>query len=134
MNRRGSTMRLAAGLRAGGEQDSHPASPGSLRPSREALRREAERLGKLAREDLVPDHEYQLQDVRLREVLPNPGKACVRDLSVIGDDFLSELEGGPFACCETVGRAPVGQRGQRRLVDVLLHADGVTYVELYVMS
>jgi len=95
--------KLAAGHRAGGEED--------LRARREALWRDSERLGELAREDLVADHEYELQDICLREVLPNPRKACVRDLSVIGDDFLSDLERGLFARRETVALPPVGQRG-----------------------
>src|SRR5438093_11740915 len=104
-------------LRAGGEED--------LRLRREALWRDSERLVELARDDLVADHEYELQDICLREVLPNPRKACVRDLSVIGDDFLSDLERGLFARRETVAVPPVGQRGQCRLVDILLHANGV---------
>src|SRR5438552_17896671 len=108
-------MRPAAGHRAGGEDDYALRARGDLRLRREALWRDSERLGELAREDLVADHEYELQDICLREVLPNPRKACVRDLSVIGDDFLSDLERGLFARRETVALPAVGQRGQCRL-------------------
>ena len=52
-----SRRKLAAGHRAGGEED--------LRLRREALWRDSERLGELARENLVADHEYELQDICL---------------------------------------------------------------------
>src|SRR5882724_1386467 len=84
-----------------------PTAGNRSRPGREALRRQAEHLGELAREDLVADHEYQLQDVRLGEVLPNSREACVRDLTVIADNFLSELERGLLAAAEMVTRPPV---------------------------
>src|SRR5690242_16034166 len=76
----------------------------------EPLRRQAKGFGELAREDLVADHEHELENVRLREVLAHAGEARVRHVGIIGNQLLAQLERGLLTRAETGARAPSGKR------------------------
>src|SRR4030095_11864858 len=95
---------------------------------REALRRQAVGLRELAREDLVADHEGQLEPLRFREVLTQPRLARLPHRAIVGPHVLAEREGRALARAEPRAGRVVSERVELGLGDPRLHAHGVAEV------
>ena len=122
---------LQAGARAARRVPTIPRvsrSRSARRDGRESLGREPERLRELAGEGLVADDERQLDDLRVREVLPEARAAPVGDLEVVPRDPLAEFERGALASREVRALPVPAEVGERLRGYPTPHADGVADV------
>src|SRR5262245_66209742 len=96
----------------------------ALRVRGEPLRRQAEGLGELAGEGLVADDERQLDDLGLREVLPQPGDTGVGNFTILADDRFGVRERGALARGEPLTGRISGERAELLERNALLRDSG----------